>query len=304
MIHTHNPPSSKRWLALAAGLLFVQPAAAGLVAEATSKNERSGEVQSLIIEADDTDIARMNFPHERGNNYMLLRDGNLYMVTDQQGEPMVMDMADFHAMTQRMGAGGAPDMAADDMTAVKRLTDTGRNEAVAGIQGRVYELVWLDGRGEQRTDELVLSSDERARAFTEVWSNIIRQMDTAFDKPGDGSRQLKESLDSEGMGFLRMGDRFRLTALRQDAFPSGHFELPGPVMDMEAFLSGGMAPRGGGAPAPTADTGEDSYGDIFGEQGERLQERASERAERRTQQQTDSAVDEAVDKVMDSLFGN
>lgn len=177
----------------------------------------SGGGQSMRIDWQDTDTVRMG---TSGDDYMLVRDGNAYMVSNRGGQPMVIDWA---AMRSMMGGGNAGPQAqgpVGDDTLVS-MEATGRSETVAGIEGEVYRVTYRDDSG-QGTQEVVLSDHPLAVEMTQAWFATMQAM--VGRSGGEGS--MDAELAERGLGLLRAGDDFRVTQVSDDGRPDGDFELP------------------------------------------------------------------------------
>ena len=84
----------------------------------------------------DGDLLRMDVP-DQPDGYMIMRDGKIYSVAQQNGQPMVIDMA---GMGKMLGGMAQRSMANidQDVDQFISLEDTGRTETIAGIKGRVH----------------------------------------------------------------------------------------------------------------------------------------------------------------------
>ena len=164
--------------------------------------------------------------------YMLVRGDSSYSVTRAGGQLMVIDMGAMMSMAQSAGGGamagaGPQAPAIADAQSVSRIESTGREETVAGITGEIYEIHWTDSAGASHVDEAVLSDDELLRGMTAAFQ--------AFGKALSGKEvdhPLNEALASRGLGTLRFGDRFEVTAISDETPPDGHFELPAEPMQL------------------------------------------------------------------------
>ncbi len=104
---------------------------------------------------------RMDFPDQSQAGFMLLRDGNGYLVTQVQGQTMVMDMAKLKDMAENMGGSELETMTGQQASQVDALDATGDSETIAGLEGEIYRLQWTDKNGTAHDDEVVLSDDAR-----------------------------------------------------------------------------------------------------------------------------------------------
>lgn len=251
----------------------------------------------MQVEYDDAGALRME-AGQLGHSYTLLRDGNLYSVTDQPGQPpRVIDMAAMMRLAGNMAAtvNHDPLGATDEVAAITRLHDTGRTETVAGIQGRVHQLTYTDEAGSQETVELVLSDDRRVRdmqramqAMGLVMARAIGQVDAAE------ANLLQERLDDTGQGMLRYGDQYRLVEVSGQTPPASRFQLPAEPMAIPGME---MLGRMDGAEREPRQPG------LVDEKIQRQPQRVENRTEREVDRASDRAVDKAVDRAVKGLKG-
>jgi hypothetical protein len=286
----------RKVLALAVGAFCSLAASAGGVA--TLEIRGDGEVQPLVYEFSG-DQVRMGLPGAEAEGYMLLTGGVPYMVMTGD-ELMVFDLRQSMQMIGGMVEVPAPAAGVEQM---HQLEATGRAETVAGIPGEVYRLTYSED-GQQKTEELVLSADERARAFGRAMNLLSVQMAGAagVDGAADAQAAFEQALD--GKGLLRMGDQFRLARYEARTPGKDRFQLPAPPTDLSA-LPGmqGLFGQQGGAAGASGGGGVD-FGGLFGSKAQRQQERIEGRTEQEVDQATDSAVDKALDKAFKKLFGD
>jgi hypothetical protein len=214
------------------------------MAQAGSTTINAGGGNQVTFEYNDS-MLRINNSVE-SNSYVVMRDGTMYTVAMAGNMPMVMDAG---AMMKSLG--NMPDMdaltpptgAADLDGRVIELKDTGENETIAGISGDVYELVLEEANGNQRTETLVLSSDERVLEFRDA---MLLMVDLAAEMAPEQnmgnamqqSEELEKRLRSMNAGVLRYGNQMSVTEITGDAIPAARFELPAEPMDLQGL--GGM----------------------------------------------------------------
>ncbi|MES1943408.1 hypothetical protein PC39_04792 [Salinisphaera sp. PC39] len=179
--------------------------------------------QSMSIAWRDAQTVRMDV---QGGDYMLVRDGNAYMVSHRGGQPMVIDLS---AMRQAMGgmAGSAgpaaPAAGPSGGDALVEIEATGRTETVAGIEGEIYRVVYRDDGG-QGTQEMVLSDDPLAVEMTQAWFAAIAAL--SGGNGGADADRMDRELAERGLGLLRAGDDFKVSSISAGARAAGDFELP------------------------------------------------------------------------------
>jgi len=275
------------------------PALVLAAGSATVQVDADGERQSMLIEFAGPQQVRMSsMSHEDG--YMLFRDGHLYAVAEQDGKPLVMDMGGMLSMFGKMGQ-VQPKSGADDVHELISLKRTGGSETVAGVRGSVYLMSYLDGDGQTQTRELVLSSDARAREYTEAMFAVSTAMASAAGKVDtlSGAEAVNARLRQDRLGVLRAGDEFRIASFggapssSRLALPAAPQQLP----DMSGLQMGGSAE------ASSSGTGGFDLGAILGGKAKRQQDRVEQRSDQEVDEATDSTVDKALDKAFDTLFG-
>jgi hypothetical protein len=269
------------------------------VIEAGSGSDRT---QSTI----EFDGARMRMDVAgQSEAYMIMRDGKIYSVSSQDGQPFVIDMA---GMGKMLGGMAQQSMANVDQNVNEfiSLTDAGRNETIAGINGRVHVLTYVDDNGQRKSEEIVLAKDKRLREMSESLDLMGKTMAQIFGvKVPDGSYRMNQEIMGKGNGILRFGNEYRLVSISGDTPSASRFNLPAEpqqMPDLGSLLSGANAGASGSA-SGSANTGANPLGGLFGQKAERQQQRVEQRADQEVDQATDSAVDKALDKAFDKLFG-
>jgi len=126
----------------------------------------------------------------------------------------------------------------------------------------------------------------------------------------DAVGAMDDTLDTEGVGMLRVGDSMKVVSISRDTVSESRFELPAAPTDMSALSGLFSGAAGGQAGTADADAETDQgglFGGIFSRQAERQAERQQDRAENRVQNEVDRAADRATDSViggaLDRLFG-
>src|SRR5690606_24583351 len=106
-----------------------------------------------------------------------------------------------------------PATASDDIKRFVDLKATKRNESVAGFQGTIYELTYVDRAGRSHTEEMVLTTNKQIAELTRSVGRVAAafQRDAGVDNVG--ARELLQTLESRGLGLLRYTDKFQLISL-------------------------------------------------------------------------------------------
>jgi hypothetical protein len=232
-------------------------------------------------------------------SYMVMRDGNIYVVSNDGDQPMVINASQAMSMFGGMAGAATPDMVANEVVSLK---NTGRKEQHAGITGEVWELVFRAEDGSEQRAELVLSDDPAALAFRDAMHNFATGVsETVGEDYKAATDDMQGRLSAMNKGVLRYGDDMRITALSLEAVDAARFDLPAEPMD----LSNLGALMGAGQPAGSADEANESTGGPIssflgalgrtGEEGDSAEDAAEEEA---------GGVGEQMGKAFDKLFGN
>lgn len=221
-------------------------------------------------------------------DHMLISGGSTYVVSQQDGEWMVMSMDEMLAM----GAESAPVEEAE-----YRMNATGRTESVGGFSGEVYEVQRCDAwSGDCTADgEVVVSDDHRVANLFAGMQAMSRQM-----SQHDGDDIIDMPAGMEGYGLLR-ADGVELRSAEQTTLPDHTFSLPPNhrMVDPMAGMRGGE----GAPPAATGrggDTGADgeARGGWFGDSARDIGRQAGEDA----QDETRRGISDTVRDGVRSLF--
>jgi hypothetical protein len=272
------------------GLLSALPVLAGTATVTAGK-----EGQSMTFEYAGDDLLRMSTSED---TYMLVRDNTLYIVGNEGGEPMV-----FNASSMMQQA--APAATTNEFVSLKKA---GRSETVAGIRGDVY-LLTMREEGKERTEEVVMSDDERAIEFRDALFMMARATMAALDNPESkaNSEEMEAQLRDTGMGILRVGEEMTVSRISGEKVAAARFELPAEPMDMQG-LGAMMGSMGQGDTGSS--NGQEKSGGMFsgmmkalGGQADRQADRASEQVDEEVQEEADNAVDSALDKAFGKFFG-
>ncbi|MEE4278809.1 MAG: hypothetical protein V2I82_10130, partial [Halieaceae bacterium] len=174
------------------------------------------------------------------DGYAVVRDGSFYVVSMNDGQPIVMDAG---SMMKGMGDFSAYAAPTDLTSEFLGLEKTGRSETVAGVKGEVYELRFKDGNGDERTEEIVLSEDARAREFRDALFLMLEVVSSLTESDAyDASRSIQSQLTEMDAGVLRYGEDMRLTSIDSDSVEASRFDLPAEPMNLQGLGSmlGGM----------------------------------------------------------------
>lgn len=264
-------------IALAATGLFHSLASAD-VAEVVTEQ---GDVMTFEYEGD---MLRVNTP-DNNEGYMLARDNKMYVVTMNNGQPMVFDLGSTFKMFGGMATSATPDAA---QSKVLSLEPTGESETLAGIQGDVYTLRFIDHEGKEQQADMLLSEDPRAVGFRDAIQNMAMTMAAALDTEQyqdelEAGEDMQKRLQALNMGVLRYGKDMQVRSITESTVDPQRFALPAEPTDLGA-LGGGM------------------LGGILG--GGSQQEQPAEAEEEEQPTSTAGEVGKAVGEALGNIFGN
>lgn len=264
-------------------------------------------VEWLNLQQARIDVTAPDMPKDM-QAYQLMRDGKLYAVTIQQGQPLVLEMTQMLRMAGQMATSLQPDTG-NDVHELEDLRATGRQETVAGVRGEVYELVFRDGQGRARREEIVLSTDATVYEMTQVMNAYARLMGEAAGAPRAAGRdQFETRLRDQRVGLLRMGAELRAVEVGRDAPPAARMALPAEPMALPglAGLAGMVrAAQHGQAGAAAGDDAKGAEGAAEREarrQAERQQQRLGEQVREEADRAADRAVDRTLNRLRDRLL--
>lgn len=220
-------------------------------------------------------------------DHLLISEGSTYVVSQEDGEWVVMAMDEMLAM----GSANAP---VDE--AEYRMNATGRMETVAGFTGEVYEVQRCDAwSGDCTTDdEVVVSDDHRVAGLFAGMQAMSRQMS---QHEGDDVMNMPAGMENHG---LLRAHGVELKSAEQTNLPNHTFSLPPNhrVIDPMAGMRGGE-----GAPPtpPTGRTGDDgeSRGGWFGDSARDVGRQAGEDAKDETSRGIRDSVRDGVRSLFD-----
>ena len=278
---------------LAAGLLASSLALSGSYAHAGAADLSTSEGTKMKFEYQGDDLLRINMQE---GNYMLVLEDQIYVVNRSDGETMVISLNQAMGMFGSMADAATPSTVEGKLVSLKSLN---RKETVAGIQGEVYEVRFIDHNGQEQTSELVLSSDPRALELQRAMLNMAKNMAKAASKDVKGQEEFERKLGDMNMGILRYGEDMTVTAISDRKFDKAHFELPAQPTDLSALqgMFGGAGQAGGDG--SQGQSGGIMSG-ILGAFGQQEQQEGTEEAK---EEDTESGA-ESVKKAFGRLFGN
>lgn len=206
------------------------------LADGTATMERGTGQQHTRVEVSWAgDDLRMDFPDQPQAGFMLLKDGEGYMVSEMQGQTVIMEMARLQAMAEGMASDAGADsaIASEQASEVNALEATGETETVAGVEGEIYRMTWTDKSDDHHDDELVLSDDARVRELSAGFD--------AYQQSITGEEDAVAAVLAEReLGLLRFDDRFRLTSLSGESPDSSRFGLPDDARTLDDMMGSSL----------------------------------------------------------------
>lgn len=139
-----------------------------------------------------------------GRSTLVLRDGRAYALVGGGEQPIVN-------VTQAEASGiTVPNTGDAEIVNLISLKSTGRQETRAGLNGDIYDVTFFDRSGKRRIEQIVVSSDPRARELTDLWKSVNDTLLAgAIPEAGD----LQKQLQANGLGLLRFSHRYQVDRL-------------------------------------------------------------------------------------------
>lgn len=153
------------------------------------------------------------------DEYLVVRDNTPYIVTEENGQPLVIDltgMADFLAEF-----GGQPKRNPYNWGKMDTFNSTTTQEVVAGIQGNVYKVTFKQDNGQTLHMDAVLTDDSQV---VELLQRYAATLKNAFDI--NAIQELLSNLPKDQQGVLRLGRSMKLQSISNDEPSDELFALP------------------------------------------------------------------------------
>lgn len=198
------------------GMLLVATMPVFAEGKATIDTGNGQETMQMVLHWTE-DNMRMDFPAQQ-HGYLLLRDGKGYMVAQQGDRTVITETPLLKTMSDDNYDDTNPS-SASQAKSVENLEATGDTETIAGIEGEVYRIEWLDRSGETHENELVLSDDPLARGMLRAFQGYLITVTGEIDPIGD-------ALLERDLGMLRFNDRFNVVELADASADAVSYDLP------------------------------------------------------------------------------
>lgn len=228
-------PKTPLWSLVAMSLLL--PGAALAAGKATLINTEqamqeegvSGPVSITLIWDDNKNI-RMDYSGEAAvNGYFITRDGKTYSVSEESGQPVVMDMSVMASMIKAMA--NEDNDIGSLFNNMEHIKTTKNSETVAGIKGNVYQMNWTEADGSEQSEQAVLTSDPLVVEMTEAYMSAMSGM-----VGDDIIRAYQDAMPNKDKGILKVSDQFYVESIKKENPPASTFELPAKPMDLQNLL--------------------------------------------------------------------
>ncbi|WP_192036276.1 hypothetical protein [Halomonas sp. YLGW01] len=198
---------------------------------ATLESSRGNRLLEMTVRWAD-DRLRLDFP-SRPASYLLRRGDAAYLVTDLNRGRVVISLTNLRRLAKRTrneNLAEHPRPAAE----LKVLEPMHKQEAVGGIEGEVYRLHWVDGRGEPHEERLVVSDHP-------LVAELMTGMQAYYRALSDRPDPIISALVKRDLGMLRLTGRFRLLSISGETPDATLFALPDGAKVMEAVEAQGEA---------------------------------------------------------------
>jgi len=161
------------------------------------------------------------------DDYLVLRDGSLYLVTREHDHPMVLDMSGMIRTFTGMANGddSAFSRAAIDRIGIESVQNTGETREVAGIKGIIHTIKATGPDGRKVSAKVILTDDPLVVEMTQA---VLNGFFDALDA-GDKTSQLRAALPQGYHGVLgvqRGAGMQTLQSITHTSPDADRFQLP------------------------------------------------------------------------------
>lgn len=132
-------------------------------------------------------------------DYLLVLKDRLYSIRGKEA-------VDVSAMRAQIRL---PSLGDENIKMLYGLTDSGREETVAGVTGKVFQLDYYDTNMQLVKEEIVLSSDPRVQDTTQAW-RAYGDIGLANSAESRGRDAVQNYLSANHLGVLRFGDQYKV----------------------------------------------------------------------------------------------
>lgn len=135
-------------------------------------------------------------------DYLLILKDRLYSIRGKEA-------VDVSAMRAKIRL---PSIGDEAIKMLYSLGDSGREETIAGITGKVFQISYYNTGMQFVKEELVLSPDPRVREVSQAW-RVYSDVSLAGNSDSRGRDALQNYLDTYHLGVLRFGNQYQIEAL-------------------------------------------------------------------------------------------
>ena len=180
-------------------------------------NYQLGPKQTVTVYYRDAQHVRLETP---GRGYMLLTNGRMYTVVQQNGQTMVMDLEKMGKVLSRYRKDKPKQPEKARKVTIKA---TSQKEKVAGFEGRVHQ-VTVDGK----TSKMVLTRNKDVVKLTKGFMETMLKMGQTLTRQSnlDSRKVLKKIEDTGYGGLLKQQSGFELKSLKKKDEPAAFYALP------------------------------------------------------------------------------
>ena len=154
------------------------------------------------------------------NEYILLRDSKPYMVTEEDGKLLVIDMEGMAEFLAEFG--GNPNRNPYNWGQVHTYKETGKKEIVAGIEGNVYAMQFKQGNGQTLHLEAVLTDETVVVELMQQYADTLKAAFNILEV-----HDLLTMLPKDQRGVLRLGRFMKVDSISNEKPSDDLFVLPG-----------------------------------------------------------------------------
>lgn len=213
-------------IALAGGKATIVTTAQPMQMEAQTHNSGTSTIK---LTWRDQKTLRMDFGDVGADTYLIMRDGKTYSVSQNDGQPLVMDMSAMSGLMKNMMPKGNSNE--HPFGSIDSIKATQNSETVAGIKGQVYNMSWTEPDGSKQSGDAVLTDDPLVIEMTQAYLGAMSAM------VGDEyTRLYQNALPDADQGLLKVGNQFYVESVSQADPPAASFELPAQPMDLRSLL--------------------------------------------------------------------
>lgn len=199
---------------IALGLCFAALSGSVMAASTVVVSSPVAENSRIRSTIEVLDRDRMRIHVGTAPDYLLILKDRLYSVRGKKA-------VDVSAMRAQIRL---PSIGDEGIKMLYGFTDSGREESVAGVTGKVFQLDYYDTNMQLVKEEIVLSSDPRVQDVTRAWQ-AYGDLSLAGSTESRGRDAVQNYLSANHLGVLRFGDQYKIEAFGVTP-AADRFQLP------------------------------------------------------------------------------